>query len=341
MDVRGRTDSAPANATTVIPANAGIPGRAQTSRATRAWDGESCPAVRDEGWTGFGNLTAVTGIRPGGVSKGGTMPQVAVGARSEVGRVRTLNEDAYLEGERVWLVADGMGGHAAGDIASRLAVESLRELDAADLTPARVNAAVARANAVVVGHGRQHPQARGLGTTVTGLAEVRVGGVAHWAVFNVGDSRVYRYADGRLQRTTVDHSEVEELVARGLIADDEARDHPARHVITRSVGMIPAPRVDVWVLPQIPGERFLLCSDGLSSELTDDEIADLLAGHTDPREAASALVEAVLATPARDNVTVVVVDVLGDEAGTGDEATVPHDLRAAPDAEPGLEEEKQ
>lgn len=242
------------------------------------------------------------------------MPHVVVGVATDVGRVRALNEDAFLAGERVWVVADGMGGHAAGDVASRLAVESLRELDTVDeLRPALLNVAVARANAVVVRHGMRHPAVRGLGTTVTGLAEVMVGGVPHWAVFNVGDSRVYRYADGKLHQISVDHSEVEELVAAGLITAEQAREHPARHIITRSVGMRPAPLVDVWVLPQVPGERFLLCSDGLTSELDDDQIARVLAAHADATEAAEALVEAVLATPARDNVTVVVVDVQGDD----------------------------
>lgn len=255
------------------------------------------------------------------------MPNVAVGVRTDVGRVRSLNEDAFLNGTRVWVVADGMGGHAAGDVASRLAVESLRELDKTDqLKPAGVNAAVARANAAVVAHGSQHPEARGMGTTVTGLAEVIVGGVPHWAVFNVGDSRVYRYAGGELRRATVDHSEVEELLAEGLIDAEQARIHPARNIITRSVGMRPAPSVDLWVLPQTPGERFLLCSDGLTSELDDDEIAAVLAAHPDPAEAADALVAAVLATQARDNVTVLVVDVRGAEDGSGDEITVPRSV---------------
>lgn len=252
------------------------------------------------------------------------MPHVAVGVATDVGRVRALNEDAFLAGERVWVVADGMGGHAAGDVASRLAIESLAELEAVDeLRPTLVNVAVARANAAIVRYGMVHPAARGLGTTVTGLAEVMVGGSPHWAVFNVGDSRVYRYVGGELHRATVDHSEVEELLAEGLITADQAREHPARHLITRSVGMRPAPPVDLWVLAQTPGERFLLCSDGLTSELDDDRIAAVLAAHADATEAAEALVEAVLATPARDNVTVVVVDVRGGDDGAGDEVTVP------------------
>ncbi|MBK8446100.1 MAG: serine/threonine-protein phosphatase [Micropruina sp.] len=255
------------------------------------------------------------------------MPNVVVGARTDVGRHRSLNEDALLLGERVWVVADGMGGHAAGDVASRLAVQSLRELDEpSELTPAQVTAAVLRANAALESYAGEHPEALGMGTTVTGLAEVSIGGEPHWAVFNVGDSRVYRYAGGELRRVSVDHSEVEELVAQGLIDAEEARTHPARHIITRSVGMRPAPAVDLWVLPQVAGERFLLCSDGLNSELPDERIAELLAAHGDPRAAASALVDAVLGEQARDNVTVAVIDVRGDGRGAGDEITVPRDL---------------
>lgn len=240
------------------------------------------------------------------------MHDVVVGARTDVGHVRPLNEDALLLGEQVWAVADGMGGHAAGNVASRLAVEALKVLDeATDLTPGDVVEAVLAANLAVLGHGADHPDARGLGTTLTGLAKVVVDGVPRWAVFNVGDSRVYRFAAGRLTQVSIDHSEVEELVAEGVLDAAQARTHPGRHVITRSVGTRPAPQVDVWLLPQAAGERFLLCSDGLNSELDDERIAAVLAQHADPRAAASALVDAVLTTEARDNVTVLVVDVTG------------------------------
>ena len=107
-----------------------------------------------------------------------------------------------------------------------------------------------------------------MGTTATGLAVVNAGGSDHWAVFNVGDSRVYRHLDGRLRLVTVDHSEVQELVDAGLITEAEAGRHPLRNVVTRSLGSEPAPVVDVWVFPPHPGERFVICSDGLSGELT-------------------------------------------------------------------------
>lgn len=254
------------------------------------------------------------------------MPNVVVGSRTDVGRQRQLNEDAVLVGDRVWAVADGMGGHAAGDVASSLAIAALRELDQADeLTPEGVQAAVSEANRAVTGHGAEHPDALGLGTTVTGLAEVQLDGEPHWAVFNVGDSRVYRYVNGELLQVSVDHSEVEELLAAGLIDASQARTHPARHIVTRAIGTRPAPTVDVWVLPQTEGERFLICSDGLTDELRDDEIAALLGDNPSPRQAADALVEAVLALGARDNVTVVIVDLVGAEA-SDDEITVPRDV---------------
>lgn len=259
------------------------------------------------------------------------MPNVVVGARTHVGNHRALNEDSYFSGERVWIVADGMGGHAAGDVASGLAVDSLKELDAGGpLKPGAVAEAVQRANAAILARGLAQPATRGMGTTVTGVAEVIVADVPHWAVFNVGDSRVYHYTAGALERATVDHSEVEELLAEGIIDAEQARLHPARHIITRSVGTRPAPNVDLWVLPQSPGERFLICSDGLSAELTDDEIAALLRDHPTAPDAAAALVDAVLATPARDNVTVLVIDVGGDDRAVGDEQTVP---QARPEGE--------
>lgn len=236
-----------------------------------------------------------------------------VGSGTHVGLVRSHNEDAYLIGQRVWAVADGMGGHAAGDVASAIAVERLADLDTdSPIDPLRIGTCIRKANADVLAHGLEHPATWGLGTTVAGVCEVVVGHETHWAVFNVGDSRVYRYWAGELARATVDHSETEELILRGEITEAQARSHHLRNVITRSVGTTPAPQADVWVLPQSGGERFLICSDGLSSELADSEIADLLAANEDPTAAADALIAKTLAAGARDNVTVIVVDVDGE-----------------------------
>ena len=246
-----------------------------------------------------------------------------MGYRTDIGRQRSFNEDALLIGDRIWAVADGMGGHAAGDVASALVVNRLSDLDALDqIRPADVVAAVTAANEDVLGYSRDNPTAWGLGTTVTGLVRCELAGAPHWAVFNVGDSRVYRMVGGRLSRATVDHSETEELILAGQITEEQARTHALRNVITRSVGTFPAPRVDLWVLPQTPGERFLVCSDGLTGELTDERIEALLADHPDPTAAADALIAAVLRTRARDNVTVIVIDVGGDDEAI-DETTTP------------------
>lgn len=253
------------------------------------------------------------------------MLQVVSGHRSDVGRVRRLNEDAVLAGARIWAVADGMGGHAAGDVASRLVIEELGLLDASGpLRPADLVRCIGGANDRIVRHGAEHPKATGLGTTVTGLALVSVGGADHWAVFNVGDSRVYRVMDGQLSRATIDHSETEELVLEGVITPEQARTHHARNVVTRSLGMPAAPEVDVWVLPQTPGERFLICSDGLTGELDDGAISAIVDDHPAAGPAADALVTAAVRHGGRDNVSVVVVNVEGTLQTEAEGDTNPH-----------------
>ena len=254
---------------------------------------------------------------------------IATAARSDVGLRRELNEDSILAGERIWVVADGMGGHAAGDVASAYAVSSLSAADGLpELRPADVLDAIADANRRILEHTQHDPQAAGMGTTIAGIASVQVGGAAHWAIFNVGDSRVYRCHSGSLSRATVDHSEIEELVMAGKITEDEARHHQSRNVITRSVGSDPAPQVDLWVMPQIPGERFLVCSDGVTSELPDDRIAAVVLHEPDPRAAADRLVDEALAAGGRDNISVIIVDLDAEREDLGgqdytDEVTLP------------------
>lgn len=257
------------------------------------------------------------------------VPFVSTGARTDVGRVRSLNEDSFVAGSHLWVVADGMGGHAAGDVAAHLAIEVLAGVDRSGLSVADIEEAVLLANARIVEHGAAHPAAAGLGTTLAAVAEVVLGDVRHWAIVNVGDSRVYRLDAGRLARATIDHSEVEELVMAGFITEDQARTHPDRNVITRSLGSEPPPQVDVWVLPQTAGERFLICSDGVHGELTDAEIAEALAGRG-PQEAVDTLVERALAHGGRDNLTAVLVDVLRSTDEPEDATTNP---RPTPEAE--------
>ena len=259
---------------------------------------------------------------------------VSVGAFTDVGMVRSLNEDHYYVGTHLWVVADGMGGHAAGEVASEIVVDTVRELDRDHLEQQHIVDAVMRANSEVLAYGRDHAEARGLGSTVTGLARIDIGGAEHWAVFNVGDSRVYREYGGVLSRATVDHSEVEELIMQGIITAEQARWHVLRSVVTRSVGTEPPPQVDVWVLPQTPGERFIVCSDGLVAELDDDRLQQILTDSADAESAARALGDAACEAGGSDNISVIVVAVAADEITEVEEITNPRShLRAGAGAE--------
>ena len=242
------------------------------------------------------------------------------GSATDRGRVRRLNEDALLAQAPVFLVADGMGGHAAGDMASRVTVEEFAALAGREtVTPDDVQDCLVRAARRIretVGAGRT------AGTTVAGVAAAPQDGDPYWLVFNVGDSRVYRLADGGLEQVSVDHSVVQELVDAGRLAPHEAERHPDRHIITRAVGTGAAPEADYWLLPAGPADRLLLCSDGLTQELDDDAIRYLLMDQPDPQTAAQILVQAAVEAGGRDNVTVVVVDAGEGLATPVDEATI-------------------
>jgi protein phosphatase len=228
------------------------------------------------------------------------MANIRAGAATDVGKVRRRNEDSALVGNSVYAVADGMGGHAAGDVASDLAVAALRRLDELpDRGPHDVRDEIIRANDDILAAAVADPALGGMGTTATGLSLARVDGEECWVVFNVGDSRVYRFARGELEQLTVDHVAPEAITHR-------------RGVITRALGTDPGPRPDLWVRRASPGDRYLVCSDGLSLELTDQEIATVLDGCPDPQQAAEDLVRRAVVAGGRDNVTVVVVDHLPD-----------------------------
>jgi len=244
--------------------------------------------------------------------------QYIVGVRSDPGRVRRHNEDSLLMGRRIWAVADGMGGQAAGEVASTMVTERLRVLDASGVLDQNALVHLIDAtNAAMLQHGRTHPTAAGLGSTAAGIAAATIGGVPHWIVFNVGDSRVYRYADGTLTRETVDHNEAEELVAAGKLDPDMALSHPGRSVLTRALGSDPAPVPDIFVLPQRPDEVFLICSDGLTLEVPDHLLRDTLRDNPDPAEAAEQLIDRALEHGAHDNVTAIVVAVRPDDGADG------------------------
>jgi PPM family protein phosphatase len=231
------------------------------------------------------------------------------GVATSVGRVRRVNEDSYLAVPPIYAVADGMGGHGSGDVASRLAIEALaRCVELRPLFTEAVLHALEEANQVIVS--RAEPPSR-MGTTVTGLAGLETAGSDHLMVFNVGDSRVYRLAADRIVQVTVDHSEVQELVLAGVLSREQARTHPRRNVVTRALGAAPSLQSDHWLLPAVRGDRFLICSDGLTGELPDAVILPLLTVGG-PQQAAEALVAAANDAGGRDNITAMVVDILGD-----------------------------
>ena len=243
------------------------------------------------------------------------------GAATDTGRVRRVNEDSYLALPPLYAVADGMGGHGAGDVASAIAIEVLTECARrAPLSVDAVLAALDKANRAII----ERDEADGMGTTVTGLASLDTAGGNHLMVFNVGDSRVYRLAGGRIDQVTVDHSEVQELVLAGALTREQARTHPRRNIVTRALGSDRALLADHWLLPAIAGDRYLLCSDGLFSELPDEEIVALLA-MADPRRAAAELVAVANDAGGRDNITVIVVDIDVDDDDAAEDTTTPRD----------------
>lgn len=253
--------------------------------------------------------------------------EVSAGAASDPGPVRAINEDRVYAGRQVFVVADGMGGHAAGEVASALVVDRLAELDArVDLRLDDIRAALLEANQDILDSALRNPAQAGMGSTLAGLAMAWYGGSRHWVVFNAGDCRVYRYAHGTLTQLTVDHTEAAELVAAGLLDAAAALTHPSRHVVTRALGSDPAPEPDVCMLPPTPGERFVLCSDGLFGEVDDAEIEQVLRGESTPSAAAASLVDLAVQRGGRDNVSVVVVVHADDvelSAAGADERTVP------------------
>jgi PPM family protein phosphatase len=233
------------------------------------------------------------------------------GSASDVGRVRTVNEDLAFESDDLYGVADGMGGHVGGDVAARTAVDALQEAFRRTPTIDGLLAAVQEANTAVWERGRSDADLRGMGTTLTVAANVEAQGDDDEAIVlvNVGDSRAYLFRAGVLEQLTNDHSVAEELVARGEITPDQAALHPQRHILTRALGVSPDVEVDAWEFLPRAGDRYLLCSDGLSNELPEPLIASILESVPEPERAAQELVSAANEHGGSDNITAVVLDV--------------------------------
>ncbi|MEY2849647.1 MAG: hypothetical protein RI885_2314 [Actinomycetota bacterium] len=246
---------------------------------------------------------------------------LAWGAATDVGLRRRHNEDSYLAESPVFVVADGMGGHAAGDIASAAVVTRLQESLRDAFADQRSIADGLRAATADITLAEDLDEL-GVGTTVTGIALTLQNGDPYWAVFNIGDSRVYQFEDGTLTQVTIDHSVVQELVDAGLIRAEDAEFHPDSNVITRAVGFNAEPIADFWMLPARTGLRLLICSDGLTREVDSGSLRHYLGLGSSPQDTASALIAAALRGGGRDNITAVVVDVI---EGVDHEASDSHD----------------
>jgi len=223
-------------------------------------------------------------------------------AKSDTGRQRRSNEDSYFERAPVFAVADGMGGARAGEVASRMVVELLDEgLPDGGSDEERLAERVREANARIHERAASDTDRAGMGTTLTAACV----GDHSVAIAHVGDSRAYRMRDGELEQITRDHSLVGELVRRGKLTEAEAEDHPQRSVITRALGPEATVDVDTWSYPAQAGDVFLLCSDGLTSMVPEEQIADQLRGASSLKEAGRRLIEEANERGGRDNITVV------------------------------------
>lgn len=227
---------------------------------------------------------------------------------TDLGRRRETNQDAFLAEYPLFIVADGMGGHAGGEIASRSTVTRLQAMvDAGEVDRPAIENALARAVEDIADHPETTDE--GTGTTLTGVYLDVAGDEPQWVSLNIGDSRVYLLRDERLLQVTTDHSVVQELIAAGKLSPEEAEGHPYSNVITRAVGASELTAPDYITIDVRVGDRFVICSDGLTKELTDYGIQHFLRENADPAAAVDAMLAAALENGGRDNVTLVIVQV--------------------------------
>jgi serine/threonine protein phosphatase PrpC len=245
------------------------------------------------------------------------------GVATDIGRTRSVNQDSAYAAEGFYAVADGMGGHQGGEIASAVAIDTLTAALPVVSTD-DVLTAIHAANRAVLDRARDDPSLRGMGTTLCVLALVSPDGPDVEGVdvvedepllvlANVGDSRAYQFAGGVLEQMTDDHSMVGEMVRQGRLSAAEAETHPQRNILTRALGIDHRTQIDAWHVRPVAGDRWLLCSDGLFNEVPERTIADVLAAIDDPAVAARHLVQLANENGGRDNITVVIADVLADE----------------------------
>ncbi len=267
------------------------------------------------------------------VSVPGASMVLSWAAVTDTGRRREINQDAFLASFPLFVVADGMGGHVGGEIASASTIDRLKPVAEAGGIDARaIEKAIERAVKDIA----SHPEATddGTGTTLTGVYLDNSGDTPHWVTLNVGDSRVYLLRDGAIVQITTDHSVVQELIASGRLSPEEAENHPYGNVITRAVGPSEGVTPDYVRLDVADGDRFVICSDGLTKELTDYGIRHFLDENPDPADAVAAMLDAALENGGRDNVTVIVLDVSYPSGGTDDA-----DVEAADGSSPAADED--
>lgn len=236
------------------------------------------------------------------------------GLKTDVGMVRRVNQDSVMANGSLFVVADGMGGHRGGEVASGITVGHFTDVGRVTSID-ELRDGVVNANTMIRERAASDPDLGGMGTTVVAIAVLPrsiPGEPVHLGVANVGDSRVYVYENDELVQLSTDHSLVDELVRAGQLTEAEAVNHPQRNVVTRALGADHSVDVDTWVIPTQPGQRYLLCSDGLVNEVANDDVGAVLAETGDPEAAAIKLVEMANTSGGRDNISVLIVDI---EAG--------------------------
>src|SRR5690554_2796402 len=239
-------------------------------------------------------------------------------AVSHVGKIRANNQDSGYAGSHLFVVADGMGGHAGGDVASAIAIKRVADVDK-NFTSAHdaefaLQSALLAANSLIAETVFEHPELTGMGTTVS--AVLRLGDQV--AIAHIGDSRIYRFQSGELEQITADHTFVQRLVDSGRITQEEAAVHPRRAVLMRVLGDVDAsPEIDTAVFDTRPGDRWMLCSDGLSGYVSEDKMAQVLGTIRTAQGAADRLVKESLDHGAPDNVTVLLIDIDDSEGASG------------------------
>lgn len=268
---------------------------------------------------------------PDGSSSSSSSLRLNCGYGTDRGLRREMNEDSFIASDPVFAVADGMGGHEAGEIASGICVRTLARIPQLASGKRDATAGVVQEHLLMADESIREATGARAGTTLSGVVVVEQMGAPYWLVLNIGDSRTYRLSHGQLSQVSVDHSEVQELVDAGQISQAQAAVHPRRHVVTRALGTGDEIEADYWLLPIEEGDRILVCSDGLNGELDDEHISNILRSHADPQAAVDELIQAALRSGGRDNVTCIVLDATDVSDDDGAARTAPRSAAAAED----------